>query len=523
MRNRTRRLQGGVLGVLLACGPAAAQEPLSAIDWLRRNPPQVPLAALPPNYFAPQPSVEPPVTDAVSSPVIEVTPLEDSPLVVGLVPNTVTGLPATLWQGSSTATLARLVASAPVTESPAMQSVLYTLLLAEAQPPADSAGRPGLTLAMIDRLMDLGAVEPAEALARRAGPTRSPELFQRWFDTTLLTGTEDQACATLTANPHLAADYAARIYCSARRGDWPAAALMLDTASVLGDLPPARVALLERFLHSDLDDLMPPLTPPVAVDPLDFRLYEAIGERLPTQALPRAFSHADLRDIAGWKAQLEAAERLARTGALSANRFLGIYTEREPAASGGVWDRVQAVQRFETALNTGNGSAIGKTLRPAWDAMRAAGTEVTFATLFADRLAATPPESAAARELAWHVRLLSDHYERAARDAPEGAEAAFLAGIARGVPQAQETDPDLQRAIAAGFAEAPELPRQMRDLLDRGALGELILRAIVLFRQGMDGNPEALTGALASLRAVGLEDTARRAALQLMLLEPRNR
>ena len=343
------------------------------------------------------------------------------------------------------------------------------------------------------------------------------------IDATLLTGTEDQACATLTANPHLAADYAARIYCSARRGDWPAAALMLDTASVLGDLPPARVALLERFLHSDLDDLMPPLTPPVAVDPLDFRLYEAIGERLPTQALPRAFSHADLRDIAGWKAQLEAAERLARTGALSANRFLGIYTEREPAASGGVWDRVQAVQRFETALNTGNGSAIGKTLRPAWDAMRAAGTEVTFATLFADRLAATPPESAAARELAWHVRLLSDHYERAARDAPEGAEAAFLAGIARGVPQAQETDPDLQRAIAAGFAETPELPRQMRDLLDKGALGELILRAIVLFRQGMDGNPEALTGALASLRAVGLEDTARRAALQLMLLEPRNR
>ena len=227
--------------------------------------------------------------------------------------------------------------------------------------------------------------------------------------------------------------------------------------------------------------------------------------------------------MAGWKAQLEAAERLARTGALSANRFLGIYTAREPAASGGIWDRVQAVQRFETALNTGSGEAIGKTLRPAWDAMRAAGTEVTFATLFADRLAATPPSSPAAQALAWRIRMLSDSYERAARDAPEGSEAAFLAGIARGRPEAGAGAGDVERAIAEGFSDAAELPRQLRDLLDRGALGEMILRAIALYKQGTDGNPDALTDALAAFRSVGLEDTARRAALQLMLLEPRHR
>ncbi|MAC82347.1 MAG: hypothetical protein CML66_30330 [Rhodobacteraceae bacterium] len=517
--------------LILAAGPALAQEPLSAIDWLRRNPPrstspQIPLGGLRPAAPGAHPGIvppgEPPVTDGISAPAIEVTSLDAIPVAVGIVPSTVTGLPATLWQGSSTATLTRLVANAPVTRSPAMQSLLYTLMLAEAQPPSDATGRGELTLAMIDRLIDLGAVEPAEALARRAGPTRSPELFQRWFDTSLLTGTEDTACATLAANPYLAADYAPRIYCEARRGDWPAAALMLDTAFALGDLDKARAALLDRFLNADLDDLTPPPSLPVTVDALDFRLYEAIGERLPTQTLPRAFSNADLRDVAGWKAQVEAAERLARTGALSANRFLGIYTEREPAASGGVWDRVQAVQRFETALSTGNASAIGKTLRPAWDAMRAARTEVTFATLFADRLAGTPPETAAARELAWHVRLLSDQYERAARDAPDTADAAFLAGIATGRPVAQDGDPDLKRAIAAGFAEDAALPMQLAALRDRGALGEMVLRSIALYRQGVDGNPEALTDALAAFRSVGLEDTARRAALQLMLLEPRS-
>lgn len=497
-----------------AAGPVVAQEPLSAIDWLRRNPPQ----ASPHRY---PPVVEPPVTSGVRAPEVTVTLLDAQPTSVGLVPSTVTGLPATLWQGSSTPALSRLIAEAPVLQSPAMQSVLYTLMLAEALPPEDSAEIPSLSLAMIDRLLDLGAVEPAQALARKLGPTRDPDLFQRWFDTALLTGTEDTACATLSARPHLAPDYAARIYCSARRGDWPAAALMLDTAATLGELAPDRTRLLDLFLHGDMDGLTPPPTPPNPVDPLDFRLFEAIGEPLPTQSLPRAFAHADLRDIAGWKAQVEAAERLARTGALSANRFLGIYTEREPAASGGVWDRVDAVQAFDAALSGGQTARIEATLGPAWDAMRAAGTEVTFATLYASRLAARPPRGMAARDLAWRIRLLSDQYETAARDAPEGAEAAFLAGIALGTPVAGPQAPDLRRAIAAAFAPDAALPRLLADLADRGALGELILRAIALYRQGTDGNPKALTDALATFRLVGLEDTARRAALQLMLLEPR--
>jgi hypothetical protein len=40
-----------------------------------------------------------------------------------------------------------------------------------------------------------------------------------------------------------------------------------------------------------------------------------------------------------------------------------------------------------------------------------------------------------------------------------------------------------------------------------------------MFDRGARGNLDELTRALSTLRAVGLEDTARRAALQLMLLE----
>ena len=93
---------------------------------------------------------------------------------------------------------------------------------------------------------------------------------------------------------------------------------------------------------------MPPAPNPVT--PLDWKMYEAIGEPLPTEGLPIAFSYAELGPRAGWKAQIEAAERLTRAGTIPPNVILGLYTEREPAASGGVWDRVEAFQDFEAAL-----------------------------------------------------------------------------------------------------------------------------------------------------------------------------
>ena len=50
-------------------------------------------------------------------------------------------------------------------------------------------------------------------------------------------------------------------------------------------------------------------------------------------------------------------------------------------------------------------------------------------------------------------------------------------------------------------------------------MGEAILRVLVLLEDGAAGDPVSLTQALATLQAFGLEDTARRAALQIVLLE----
>lgn len=486
-----------------------AQQPLSVIDWLNENSG----AALPGTVI-----METPVAEQIVNPVVEVRPLSELSEPLGLVPSSVTGLPVDLWMGSEIASLTDMLADVPVRNSPAMQALLYSLLLSETRPP-DGAEAEDLTLARIDRLVDMGAVEPALALTLRAGPTASRDLFQRWFDTALLTGQEDKACAALLDKPHLSPGYDARVFCTARTGDWNTAALTLENAHVLELLPKWKLDLLDRFLSPEIFEGAPPLPDPAEPDALAFRMHEAIGERLSARGLPLAFATADLRDVAGWKAQIEAAERLSRMGAVGANQLLGLYTVRLPAASGGVWDRVDALQRFETALNTRSPDAVAKSLPLVWSEMERAGLGAVFAEMFADALAAQKLTDPAAKQLAWRIRLLSSGYETAAHYPPDdNTNTLFLAALAKGDPNAAPaTDPTTQ-AISEGFSDNVAIPPAIRSAIDGARLGEAILMAMELFDSGASGNPADLTRAIAAFRMMGLEDTARRASLQLMLL-----
>ena len=496
---------------LFLAGTAQAQtlEPLSVIDWLSGPPENLPGTVL----------LEHPVTQTGLRPDVQVTPLEELSPPLGLVASSVTGLPVDIWQGSEPERLADLIERVPVKSSPAMQRLLFTLLLSEARPPSGAQSQDGLLMARLDRLMQLGASDPVQSLVQMAGPTDTLDRFQRWFDATLLTGDENRSCTALIAQPHLSRDYAAQIFCKARRGDWPSAALTLEAAHALQVLPGDELALLDRFLGPELFEGAEYLPQPEDPDPLTFRLFEAIGERLPTASLSRAFANADLRDMAGWKAQIEATERLTRIGALTPNQLLGLYTERSPAASGAVWDRVASIQRFETALDSGNLEAISKTLTKAWSQMQTISLEVAFAELFAPRLAPLTLSGGAVENLRWRILLLSEHYEEAARNTPDSSEAnAFLAALAQGDPGRAEAPTPLADAISVGFAWSAPIPSDIDALLSNARLGEAILEMMQLFADGAHGNLVDLTAAIAAFRRVGLEDTARRAALQLMIL-----
>lgn len=497
---------------------AIQQGPLSVIDWLDTA--QPPAREASPVVAVPGQADEPPVARSAALPEVLVRPLEgDAPRNIGLVPSTVTGLPQGLWSGSDGAELVRMIEKLPDPRLPAANALLYTILLAETDAPkGGKAAETALTLARVRKLMDLGALDPAESLIEQAGPTASARHFQLWSEISLLTGQEDAVCAALSEAPYLALDYGLRIFCDARRGDWENAALLLGSATALKLLPQEKLNVLARFLDPEFFEDAAPLPRPRDIDPLMFRLYEAIGEPLPTGPLPRAYAVADLRELAGWKSQLEAAERLTRRGALPDNRLLGIYSDRKPAASGGIWDRVAALRRFETALSTGSTEAISKTLPPVWTAMREAELEVTFAGLFGETLAAIDLQGRAAR-IAFEVGLLSPGYERvSARGDQAGYE--LHRAVAQG--EAPTRRPDTALAVAVFDAFGSPSPRAtLIDQAQNGALGLAILQTLALLHAGVEGDAGALRDALSTLRALGLEDTARRAALQILLLERR--
>lgn len=507
----TKAILAGATALLIGQS-ALAQAPLSAIDWLSdsltepRNPPadngnsDISENALPENVS---------VSDIDG-------PLADG---VGLLPVSVTGLPAGLWGQSLSRDLAGRFQLTRTDIYPAMQDLLFTLLLAELDPPTDADGHATLFLARIDTLLAFGALEEADAMLELSGHDQR-DVFRRAFDISLLMRTENRPCQTLRNTPELSPTFPARIFCLARGGDWDAAALSLETSRALGYLSDFEDALLARFLDPAIAEGAPRLYVAPQPSPLVFRLLEAVGEPLPTSSLPRAYSQADLHANTGWKAQLEAAERLVRSRALGITRLEGLYFERQAAASGGIWDRVRALQALDRALKAKDELSIATALTVAWDVMAKAELEVAFAQMFSHRLSEFKLPAAGQR-LAANVGLLSEQYEDIAREMqPTTERQALLKAIATGQMQGVQSGDQMERAIIDGFG-AIGIPVRLQSLTNNDRLGEAMLRAIDLFQNGSHGDWDELSDAIGFFRAIGLENTARRAALQLMLLERR--
>ena len=527
-----------VVAAFSAPAAFAEKRPLSAINWLSQSvktPPATGVQPVQPDAVTPSRVVngtqatlpamagEVAVTQssALPQPVAVSVLGGPSPDAVGLLPANVTGFPRSLWGPGRSADIATAIGTVRLDGLPALQGLLMTLLLAEADAPPDSAGSGLLLMARIDKLLEIGALDQAQALINAAGPTNSPELFRRSFDVALLTGEEGRACEVMQGAPGLAPTLTARVFCLARASDWSTAALTLRTSQALGQTDPADDLLLTRFLDPDLFDGDPMPAPPKPISPLIWRIYDALGEPVSTATLPPAFAHAELSERAGWKAQIEAAERLAHAGVIAPNVLLGLYTDRTPSASGGVWDRADAFQRFDAALTKGDAEAVEQRLPLAYARMKDVELEVTFAALFANALSNLKLTGDAAR-ISYELGLLSPDYERLSKGdaAALDARSLFLAGLAVGSVKDLVAPDSMARAIAPAFI-APQLPADLEPMIAEGRTGEAILAAMGLITQGLGGELVKVTEGLSVLRKLGLEDVARRTAIELILLERR--
>ncbi|MDC1228328.1 hypothetical protein N8Z63_01145 [Octadecabacter sp.] len=514
---------GAVLSILLtSAAPLWAQAsddaPLSAIDWLSESVEQPRVVAAAPDLGTQATRTpdanEAPVADTATTPSVSVQTLGGpAPRALGLFSPAVMGLPDDLWSSSDGAVLGALLAAEETDTLPALQDLIVMLAISAANPPLEGAAPGSFFRARVDKLLSIGALEQAQAMLEVATPD-TPELYRRWFDVSLLTGTEDTACRSLRVKPDVAPTPSARIFCLARSGDWSAAALTLNTGLALGDIDADTGDLLARFLDPELYEGEPDLTPPDRITPLTFRMFEAIGDAQGTRNLPSAFSHADLRQNVGWKAQLEAAERLSRDGAVSFGVLTSLYRARVPAASGGVWERAKAVQRLDRALENEDSGETLVALDALWDEAASLGLVVPLAKNYGVQLhAAELP----ARESALRWMLLSGDYEEAALREDFIALDPFLTSVARGTLTDETSALPAAFLIRAAFGAEPD--QVLLDVARDGRTGEAVLRTIATLQQGLDGDRAAFGEGFATMRALGLEDVARRVALQYLLLE----
>lgn len=490
------------------------QAPLSAIDWLSDV---VRGDTLPAPKAADQGASD--VATSATASQVTTMPLGQLKLdAVGLLPRASTGLPADFWARSSVKDLVPTLRNLRRDLPPPLSQFLTTLLLAELPAPVDSTDGAEMFLARVDKFLELGALDQAQALLARAGPTR-PEVFGRWFDVSLLTGQEDQACKSMLQTPSIAPTYPARILCLARTGDWDAAALTLNTGKALGVISDKEDALLARFLDPELFEGEPFLPIPDRITPLYFRMHEAIGEPLGLGGLPHAFAYRGLSETNGWKARLSAAERLVRTGAIAPDTLFSLYAERSPAASGGVWDRARAIQDFEAALNAGDTELISNSLAPAMRAMRSAGLEHAFARSYGPKLVDIRLSGQSAQSAA-RAAFMSKDYEIAANGPFADTSPALWSAVAKGRLEGQTSEDALEAAIIAGF-NAKTAPPEFVPLLEERRLGEVALRAIALMADGPRTDPADVERGLATLTQLGLNDVARQTALHMLLTRPR--
>ena len=486
----------------LIASSLAAQSPLSAIDWLSKE-----------NSKFQKSILELKNESADNTNDIQVSTLNSNQYQsIGLLPIYVTGIPTTIWRNSSFDDLEYLFRTMPTFRYAPIQELMYSLLLAEARPPLNEPARYAFLEARLKKLLNYGAVDPAVALIERASPV--PErMIPLLFDISLLSSNNFPACDPIFQNTKNKDLQAELIYCYARKGDWLTAHLILKTEEVLGDLTSQEVSLLDRFLEVDFDvDLNALLPPPDLITPLEYRLYEAIGEAIPAEYLPVQYSQSDLAGENGWRAQVIAAERLSSTGAIPENQILGIYTNHSPGVSGGMWERVKVVNDLDTALDTGEN--FEEFFQEAWKVFKQTNQLTLFAKLFGLRVfdKNLTPKS---EEIAAELLLLTNNFKiTQSYWAPRDLRFGLITGDFSQVKVSNETE----KVILEVFTE-PSMPFLVEQKLNQGKLGEVILNALLQFEMGIEGNLKDFSESLSTLYLIGLDTITRRAALTHLVLE----
>jgi hypothetical protein len=553
------------LALALLALPASAQQspPLRLAPPQRLAPPadapSEPAPAPAPGEAAPAA----PAAPAEAAPSgIQVAPLAPvDPEWTGTLGEDQGGFPPTLWQGTPRRVILALVPALPVTTSPTVQGLGRRLLLANALPPAGREASDGFLAFRAEKLLAMGLVEDAAALLR-AAPGQSEALERARIELMLLSGDRAGACqavgAAIRRRQGLWWDRAL-VACNALTGKHEEAALGL---SLLREQNAAKDAAFDALVErlGGRQTKLPPMPQP---GPVHLALLQAAKLPYPGD-LAAVTAPATLRTIAlaeGTPApqRVAAAQRAAEFGALTPAQLRQIYEQVEFSAE----ERANALSRAKQEKGASGrallwAAAKAQTLPgPRAELLQALLAEGQGDYLLAARtieplLAEIPPSP----ELAWFGADAARAFYAAGRPADAGAWLAVaeadgakaLAPLARLAQGASLPLPALpqeraeQAALFLGLVEAlgeslpadawapylapgaatpaplppPALVLAQGSAIEGKRVGEALLLLLPTLAEGerLTTEPLLLVRAVAGLRALGLEETARALALE---------
>ena len=474
-----------IAACLALASPAHTQNevPLSAIDWL-----SLPgLAPLTEELV--EPSLKSRDNTITNITVTELTVTETKSY--GLIPAKISGIPKDFWTDLEPSMVGQLLESLSTAGLPTTNELLLRALLAETD------GNEAVLTARVRALLDRGAVHAAISLLEQSN-INTPATFSLDAQSALLVGSTKRMCQSLTLKPHLSKDEALKIYCLAREGDWGLAVLTYFTLDTLDIFTPTVSALLKVDLDPELIGQLS-LAPivPMKVSELEFRLRESAGQRPSTQGLPLRFAYTDLSETTGWKQQLEAAEKLAIMSSLPANKLLEYYSKGPPSATGGIWERVRAVQLLDETLSD---PILDPTqdLEKFWAATINTNLAPVFARAWSDKLSS------------YDVSETDDHTLFKMQVLSGGSQVSFFKAMERLHRQNPKILSKTYTNLLTQFKDKNVSPIPFRS--------STVLRAIRLVEDAMEGNEIALYEAIMLIRCMGLTPMAEQLALDFMIL-----